>query len=409
MNDPDFIDTGGDAAASEESYYVSITDLLIGLLFIFIILLVFFAAQFRDQAEQIVSSSQTRAELLQKMADDLEARNVEVELDLPHGVLRLSGEGLFEVGDREPTERGVTALTALADTMARHLPCYAFAADGTDPEGCERAVHTIDTVVLEGHTDEDKVVSTGWVRDNWDLSAARATSAYRLVLDEQPGLSELRNAAPGKARAEALFSAAGYADQRPVEDGDDADAKAANRRIDLRVVMAPPVPEDIAPISADDLQWERLREPRQLGYGSRLRFGRGRPSDGHLGFGWSRPESWGAWSNGVEANLILPVKPSVRGKPLRVRIQGIAFVPAEDPIRRVQVYAGGTQLESWTFENPDNGFDRDFTVPAELTAGEEPLVITFRIENPSSPLSLGLSGDGRQLGIGLTRIRLARP
>lgn len=408
MSEPEFIHDG-DTAASEESYYVSITDLLIGLLFIFIILLVFFAAQFRDQAEQIVSSAQTRAELLQKMADDLEARNVEVDLDLPHGVLRLSGEGLFEVGDREPTERGVTALTALADTMARHLPCYAYEASGAEPDGCERAVHTIDTVVLEGHTDEDQIVSTGWVRDNWDLSAARATSAYRLVLDEQPGLADLRNAAPGPAGAEALFSAAGYADQRPVAQGSDAEAKAANRRIDLRVVMAPPAPKEIAPVAADDLNWRRRNEPRTLRFGSRLKFGRGRPTDGHLGLGWSRPESWGVWSNGEDIPLILPLRETLRGSAVKLRVEGVAYVEAVSPERRVEILVGETLLDSWVFEHPQNRFVRDITLPADVTSGEDPLILTFRIQNPVSPLSLGLSGDGRMLGIGLYEVRIERP
>lgn len=412
MNDHDFSHPG-DSEASGESYYVSITDLLIGLLFIFIILLVFFAAQLRSQSEQIVSSAQTRSELLKLMAADMEAAGIPVQLDLPHGILRLSGDKLFEVGDRDPTDFGRTALAALSGTMSRHLPCYSFgpvdaSGEPTGTAECPQAPpHTVDTVVIEGHTDSDPIRGTDWVRDNWDLSAARATSAYRLILTENPALAELRNAPADAARADPIFSAAGYADQRPVADPATA-GKSANRRIDLRVVMAPPSQESLAPAAPDDLDWTRRGTAKELRLGQTLKFARGRTTDAHLGYGWSRPESWGAWSNGPETSLILPLKPNLRGRPLAVEVIGLAYVVESAPQRSVQVRVNGQLIDSWVFEHPVNEYARTLKIPAELTAGDTPMVISFAIENPVSPLSLGLSGDGRALGLAISSVRILR-
>lgn len=405
MTEQDF---PGDAEshASGESYYVSITDLLIGLLFIFIILLVYFSAQLRDQSEQIVSSTQTRSELLKQMAADMEESGIPVELDLPHGILRLSGDKLFEVGQRDPTSYGQTALAALSATMARHLPCYSFVT-GRAERDCPLAPHTVDTIVIEGHTDNDPIRSSDWVRDNWDLSAARATSAYRLILAQQPGLGDLRNAPPQMPRAEPIFSAAGYADQRPISGNANSD-KTANRRIDLRVVMAPPAVQALAPSGPDDLNWPRRSPPDEIGYNQLLRFTRGRTTEGHLGQGWSRPETWGAWSNGPQAQLILPLKPGLQGKPLRVEIIGVAFVTAESPDRNVQVWVNDRQITSWHFEYPANEYAYTVDIPADLTSSNDPVIIDLRTENPVSPYSLGLSPDARALGVGVSSVRIVR-
>ena len=50
-----------------ENYYVSITDMLIGLLFLFIIMLMYFALQLSTTTQDLVTSDQTRSELLNKV------------------------------------------------------------------------------------------------------------------------------------------------------------------------------------------------------------------------------------------------------------------------------------------------------------------------------------------------------
>lgn len=79
-------------------------------------------------------------------------------------------------------------------------------------------------VMVEGHTDTDKVQGGGAIKDNWDLSVMRATSVVRLM-QENSGLDPKR------------VTAAGRGEYIPVDPTD----KAKNRRIEI--VLAPDLEE----------------------------------------------------------------------------------------------------------------------------------------------------------------------
>ncbi len=102
-------------------------------------------------------------------------------------------------------------------------------------------------VTVEGHTDDLPI--SGRFASNWELSAERATSVLRYLLD--------RHRVPAKRLA-----AAGYADQRPLTPNISPAARSANRRVEVIVlatpldqlpVATPPktaVPDPIPPITA---------------------------------------------------------------------------------------------------------------------------------------------------------------
>jgi chemotaxis protein MotB len=75
-------------------------------------------------------------------------------------------------------------------------------------------------VLVEGHTDTDKVQSGGTMKDNWDLSVMRATSVVR-IMQESSRMDPER------------VTAAGRGEYIPVDPAD----KAKNRRIE--VILAP--------------------------------------------------------------------------------------------------------------------------------------------------------------------------
>jgi chemotaxis protein MotB len=79
-------------------------------------------------------------------------------------------------------------------------------------------------VLVEGHTDTDKVLGGSAVKDNWDLSVLRATSVVRLM-QEGSKLDPLR------------VTAAGRSEFVPVDAAD----KAKNRRIEI--ILAPDLKE----------------------------------------------------------------------------------------------------------------------------------------------------------------------
>jgi chemotaxis protein MotB len=87
-------------------------------------------------------------------------------------------------------------------------------------------------VTVEGHTDDLPI--SGRFASNWELSAERATSVLRYLLDD--------HAVPAKR-----LSAAGYADQRPLTPNTSSAARSANRRVEV-IVLATPL--DQLPVAA---------------------------------------------------------------------------------------------------------------------------------------------------------------
>ena len=74
---------------------------------------------------------------------------------------------------------------------------------------------------IEGHS--DKIPSTGRYPSNWELSSARASSIVRYLIAKFKFLPD-------------LFTVVGYADTRPVVQGNTSDALAKNRRVEIVVL-----------------------------------------------------------------------------------------------------------------------------------------------------------------------------
>jgi chemotaxis protein MotB len=73
---------------------------------------------------------------------------------------------------------------------------------------------------VDGHTDS-RPISSSRFRSNWELSAARAISVVRDLIDKGVDPQHL--------------VAAGFADNYPLEPGDTDEAYQANRRIELKL------------------------------------------------------------------------------------------------------------------------------------------------------------------------------
>jgi chemotaxis protein MotB len=79
-------------------------------------------------------------------------------------------------------------------------------------------------ILVEGHTDVDKILPGGAMKDNWDLSVLRATSVVR-ILQEGSKLNPTR------------ITAGGRGEYVPVDPND----KAKNRRIEI--ILSPDLRE----------------------------------------------------------------------------------------------------------------------------------------------------------------------
>lgn len=105
-----------------------------------------------------------------------------------------------------------------------------------DPNGA-RAVHDLATVLaqnpdinvmVEGHTDDVPYRPNGQLRDNLDLSAKRATTVVRLLLEN-------------KGIAPSRIIAAGRGESLPVALGKTSEARAKNRRTEI--ILTPKLDE----------------------------------------------------------------------------------------------------------------------------------------------------------------------
>jgi flagellar motor protein MotB len=280
-----------------EGYFASISDLMVGVLFVFLLMLTIFALNYRDdsaqladliiraeQAERAAAAAkieaqqqaeearqrtaeanrlraqnealrlrlaeaatalerelqdreQVRAVLLQRLANGLDAAGIRFVLDQQSGVLHLSDEVPFAIGRSDLTDpRARHTVQVLAEVLAATLPCFA---QGAERHDCGPGdVPILEAVLVEGHTDRQaypSLTAAQSQQENDRLSTARALTVFAELRQQKPVLDDLRNTA-----SQPLLGVSGYGERRPLPDATtlaEADFKR-NRRIDLRFVLS---------------------------------------------------------------------------------------------------------------------------------------------------------------------------
>jgi outer membrane protein OmpA-like peptidoglycan-associated protein len=244
---------GPHGSEQDENYFVSMTDMMVGILFVFIILLMVFALNFRTQTDvsddrlrkleaaaqqaeavgqkleglqqqvrteisNVDASAQVRAQMLEEIRARLAAMGLPVQIDEVNGILRLTEAAIrFDVDSADLTQIADTNVGKVASVLNEILPLYA--------NGGAAPAH-VQTVFIEGHTD-----ITGDDARNWELSTARAVNTYRRMTAIAGELRRLRN-----DDGQELLSVSGYSSTRPIPD-QSIKNYAVQRRIDLRFVM----------------------------------------------------------------------------------------------------------------------------------------------------------------------------
>lgn len=292
----------------EENYFVSMTDMMVGILFIFIIMLMVFALQFQKQKDtsedladtskaqieevrkkveevrkqllvlrdsinseltEINQSQRQRTELLNDLERELKATGLDVQIDRENGVLRLTENAIRFASDKSNlSPQAATNVEKLAAVLAKVLPRYTSCVEADGITTCQELQPgaAIDTVFIEGHTDRQ-----GSDSRNWQLSTERAVETYRALTTFQTSLRALRN--PEKKE---ILSVSGYSSTRPIpgteqlNDNLEANKQALekNRRIDMRFVMQVDPSDRLKDVlkltDAMEGQIEKLREAAHL-------------------------------------------------------------------------------------------------------------------------------------------------
>jgi chemotaxis protein MotB len=155
----------------------------------------------RDEATNALKNKLQKALLgFQQNGLSVDIRNGKVYVSLTDKLLFSSGSIIID-------EKGELALKELAKVLK------------TQPEI---------NISVEGHTDNQRVVNLGQIKDNWDLSVLRATSVVRF-LTETEKIENDRITATGKG------------EYQPIEAGSSTEIRSRNRRIEI--VLSPKLDE----------------------------------------------------------------------------------------------------------------------------------------------------------------------
>jgi len=228
----------------ENPYWLSFSDIMAGLLAIFILTLVTLMIQLYQQiavqkdvkrkVEKALSElshiDEKRKELLVEIKDNLQKRGIFVEIQENHSVIRIPDDQLyFKSGKHDVPKK----LEKLVDQVGIVLEQALNKQD---------RMEYVDTIFIEGHTDSRPFRKQEM--GNWGLSSYRSIAIWKFWT-ENPGnqvsFTKLKN-----KNHKNVFSVSGYADTRRVELDEDTDLKRKkNRRIDLRFTMKIPVADDL--------------------------------------------------------------------------------------------------------------------------------------------------------------------
>ena len=209
-----------------DTFTVSISDLMSGLLAIFILVLSYFILDFNQATAQLTQNDVKRAELLHFIQHELEKEGIKVSVDDKHGILRISEGVLFDVGLADIKPQGQVIIKKLGSILGNALEAEQFKG-------------RVETVFIEGHTDNIPI-NNGIFPSNWELSVKRAINTWLTMSNYNPKLQTLLN-----NKNELIFSVSGYAETRPVKGNSTAVERQENRRIDIRFSMSPPTEEDM--------------------------------------------------------------------------------------------------------------------------------------------------------------------
>lgn len=215
-------------------YWLSISDVMSGLLLIFILACVALLVTFRNaehEALQRIQDIKEKAKVettikndvrlnIKRIQDDLRKQNIFVEID-DKNTIHIPPETInFATGSSKiPEGKEKDALI-----IGKRIFDYV------------QKVNYLDTIFIEGHTDSRRFNGE---YGNWNLSAERAISIWinwyeNLCKTNLYQCNEMKN-----IDNDPLFSVSGYADQRPQKNTiklSDEERWQKNRRIDIRFV-----------------------------------------------------------------------------------------------------------------------------------------------------------------------------
>ena len=249
-----------------ESYFVSMTDIMVGVIFIFIIMLSFFALQYRSTTASLTQAKDAQTAVLLQVATALERRQADIEVDRAHhvvcvpatvlvggdngkrcfayspdamalpapaakaeqsrkalvgfvsadlasapaqasaenGTISFSADQLFEPNSANLSAGGRNIARTLAGSLAARLPCYGYGAPA--PSSCTGEKMSVVNVATSASFD----AFTDAGREAAALALRRSVAFHDALVAERPVLGQLTNAPTTEPAAQPLLRVASF-------------------------------------------------------------------------------------------------------------------------------------------------------------------------------------------------------
>ena len=188
--------------------WISFADLMTGLLGAFVLLLV------GVMATQLEMASALEAEVQKRQVEEQKRLSLEQALAIPlasgritlsNGRIGISGKLLFELNSDQLQPEGRQLLKSLVMPLKRYL-------ETRD-----------DILMVSGFTDDQSIKSRNKkFEDNWELSAQRALTVTRTLIEE--------------GMPPSMLFAAAFGQQQPLAPNTNEQARAQNRRVEIAPV-----------------------------------------------------------------------------------------------------------------------------------------------------------------------------
>ena len=166
---------------------------------------VFSVSNNQADAAEAANRERIASEKLLRVRTDLETQEqrglLEIERVQDEIIIRLASQDSFRSGSAELTANFSQLVSEVAETVAT-----------------SDAIR----VQVEGHSDNVPIAFSDEFRSNWDLSSARASAVTNILLLD-PALQAVR------------FSVVGFADTVPIASNENAEGRARNRRIEIKL------------------------------------------------------------------------------------------------------------------------------------------------------------------------------
>ncbi|RZL01745.1 MAG: hypothetical protein EOP36_10250 [Rubrivivax sp.] len=212
-----------DGLESSTPVWAVFGDLMAGLLGAFVLILLFalasqleLATRLQDEIRQHQLEEQRRQALEQALAGPLAAGRV----TLDHGRIGISGSVLFALSSADLQPEGRQLLKSLAAPLATYLKSRN------------------EILMVSGFTDDRQMRGgSKQFADNWELSAQRALTVTRTLIEEGMPSSD-------------VFAAA-FGSQQPVAPNTDPQGRSKNRRVEMAPTPKPSRTPPTAPAPHD--------------------------------------------------------------------------------------------------------------------------------------------------------------